>query len=429
MSFTADVATALLRAVGVPVFREGQFLTLPGGTFEVASVCAGLGYLTAGTVIALLFSYFTYRSAVTRLVFVMLTAILMVLTNAVRAFVIMYVASATGMRYLTGRDHVFFGWILFGVVVVALIYAGGRFADEEAPGEHAVASGGSPRARLLPLVLGFGLLMFAATAQPLETGLRHPWLWLLPVTALFLWTLYKTVDSLHTGSSIATGGVYYRSAAGILVLAIAPLTLAAGPGLLLRPTAPDQDGPLRAALPVIDGCSDDGGWSERWEPEYRLPDGVMSGAYLCAGQRVDVFAATYVGNAQGRELVNDSNKAVPDALQWRAVTLKNDFTSRDGQRVRVNELSVEESGGSSLIWYWYQTGDTSATSSVSVKFEQAMDVLLMRRTVGTVYVLHTAVDQELGASRARLARVARELAPCEPARTAQADDLARHSPK
>ena len=84
MLLTADTSTALLRAVGVPVFREGQFLSLPGGNFEVASVCAGLAYLTAGTVIALLFSYFTYRSVLKRFLFVMLTMVVVILTNGLR---------------------------------------------------------------------------------------------------------------------------------------------------------------------------------------------------------------------------------------------------------------------------------------------------------------------------------------------------------
>src|SRR5690606_16471113 len=45
MRITADIATALLRLTGVPVFRDGQFLSLPNGNFLVADVCAGLNYL------------------------------------------------------------------------------------------------------------------------------------------------------------------------------------------------------------------------------------------------------------------------------------------------------------------------------------------------------------------------------------------------
>ena len=429
MLITADTSTALLRAVGVPVFREGQFLSLPGGTFEVASVCAGLGYLTAGTVIALLFSYLTYRSALHRFIFVTLSAAVMVLTNGVRAFVIMYVASATDMRYLTGRDHVMFGWILFGVVVVGLIYAGGRFADQDMEEEHGVGSSGSQRVRLLPVVLVFGLVMLAATAQPLLMGLRDSRLWLWPATGLLLWTLYKTIDSLHSRSAVATGGVYYRSAQGVVVLSIVPVVLAAGPALLPRAAPGGRVEPLRVELPAIDECRGAGDWSEHWRPEFHLPDAVMSGAVLCSEQRVDVFVATYVGNTQGRELINDSNRPVPDALQWRTATRQHDFTSKDGQAVRVNELQIDRPGSSSLVWYWYQTGDTAATNPVFIKLKQAVDLLLMRPIEGKAYVLNTPVDEAVETSRTRLTRVARELAARATLGAVENAPLAERSPQ
>jgi exosortase A len=410
MLLTADTSTALLRAVGVPVFREGQFLSLPGGNFEVASVCAGLAYLTAGTVIALLFSYFTYQSLLKRFVFVLLTMVLVVFTNGLRAFVIMYVASATDMRYLTGRDHVLFGWVLFGIVVASLLYFGGRFADEGMREERLGASSSSQRTRSLPMVLVFGLLMLAATAQPLQTGLRDRWLWVWPVTGLLLWTLYKTIDSRQASSTASAGAVHYRSLQGIVVLSIVPVILAAGPGLLPRAATGSPVEPLPVELRAIEECRPAGAWSESWLPEFHQPDTVMSGTYLCSGQPVSVFVVEYIGNTQGRELVNDSNKAVPDALQRRAPTRKHGFTSKDGQVIQVNELKSDLPGSSSLVWYWYQIGETAATDPVFVKLRQAFDLLLMRRVDGVAYVLDTPLREDVETSRERLARVASQLA-------------------
>jgi exosortase A len=410
MLITADLSTALLRAVGVPVFREGQLLTLPGGTFEVASVCAGLSYLTAGTVMALLFSYVTYRSMLRRLVFVASTAVAVILTNGVRAFLIMYVASASDMRYLTGRDHVAFGWILFGVVIFALISVGTRFADEPPIEGSLAAAPGAQRTRLSPLVLVFGLMALAATAQPLLLGIDRSWLWLWPATGLLIWTLFRSVDSLRRKSSISAGGAHYRSAHGVLVLCTAPFVLAAGPGLSPSAVSSSHAGPLLVELPAIGGCLRDGAWSEAWAPQFQMPDRVASGAYLCSGHAVDTFVATYAGNVQGRELVNEGNRAVPAAMQARAAAGKHDFTSKEGKMIRVNELQVGGAESPSLVWYWYLTGDTPATHPVLVKFRQALDLLLLRRRESSAYVLHTPIDEDLDASRERLARVARELA-------------------
>jgi exosortase A len=417
MLITADISTWLLRAVGVPVFREGQILSLPGGTFEVASVCAGLSYLTAGTVMALLFSYVTYRSWLRRTVFVAATVITVVLTNGIRAFAIMYIASASDMRYLTGRDHVLFGWVLFGAAIFALMYVGMRFADDTMFDAQPAGMSGAQGTKLSPLVLVFGLMMLAATAQPLLTGIGAPWLWLWPATGLLLWTLYKSVNTRQLTAMAVMRGVPYRSLQGVLVLCIAPFVLAAGPGLLPQPGPARQGGPLRVELSSIDGCVRSGSWSEGWEPEFHLPDRVLSGAYRCSGRPVNVFVATYAENVQGRELVNDTNKVVPDSMRGRADPRRFDFTSKDGDMIRVNELEVSETTPSSLVWYWYRTGNTAATSPLLVKFRQALDLLLMRQREGAAYVLHTTIDDALDTSRERLAHVARGLAHPEPAAT------------
>jgi hypothetical protein len=49
------------------------------------------------------------------------------------------------------------------------------------------------------------------------------------------------------------------------------------------------------------------------------------------------------------------------------------------------------------------------TNPVAVKFKQAFDLLLMRRTESAAYVLHTTVDHVPDTSREDLARVARAL--------------------
>lgn len=412
MQITADISTVLLRAVGVPVFREGQFLDLPGGNFEVAHVCSGLGFATAGTLIALLFSYLTYRSVLKRVVFVTITAVVMVLTNGVRAFIVMYVASGTQMRYLAGRDHVFFGWVLFALVVVGLMHVGGRFADASVEGQERLAEAASPeRNRLFPVVLVFGLVMLAATAQPLHVVLGDSSLWLWPAAGLLLWTIYRTVDSspLVGASLAAVGGVRYRSARSVLVLCLVPLILAAGPHLFAKPPPAGEAASLPVELASIGGCRRAGAWSESWLPQFHLPDTVMSGSYSCSGHRVNVFVATYAGNTQGRELVTHVNRAVPEAVQQRAAVRSRAFSGKDGQTIRVNELQVDASGSSSLVWYWYRAGKTAAASPAFLKVEQVLGLLLGRRVDNSVYVLDTPLDESADSSRERLAAMARGL--------------------
>jgi EpsI family protein len=129
LAATADVSEWLLRLLGIPVLREGMFFTLPGGSFEVAEVCSGIRYLMAGTVTALLFAYFNFATWGKRIAFTVFAALAFVLANGVRAFIVMAVASATHGRWLGGEDHVYFGMVLFAVLLLAMLWLGMRFAD------------------------------------------------------------------------------------------------------------------------------------------------------------------------------------------------------------------------------------------------------------------------------------------------------------
>lgn len=133
MRATADVSEWLLRGLGVPVLRQGMFFTLPGGSFEVAEICAGLRYLMAGTVTALLFAYLNFNGWRKRVLFTLFAAVSFVLANALRAFITMYVASATNGRLLGGTDHIYFGMVLFALLLVGLLWLGAKISDPAPP--------------------------------------------------------------------------------------------------------------------------------------------------------------------------------------------------------------------------------------------------------------------------------------------------------
>ena len=129
MQVTADASVFGLHVFGVPVFRQGMLLTLPEGVFEVAEVCSGFGYLNAGLALGVLVAHEMFISWPRRAVYVSIVAAAFVLTNGLRAFIVMAVASATDMRVLAGKDHVIFGWALFLLVMIALYFVAERFSD------------------------------------------------------------------------------------------------------------------------------------------------------------------------------------------------------------------------------------------------------------------------------------------------------------
>jgi exosortase A len=351
MEVTADVSGALLRAVGVPVHREGQFLSLPGGDFEVADVCSGLAFLTAGTIVALLFAYLSYRSNAKRVAFVAAMAVTMIVANGVRAFTTMWVASASHMRYLAGRDHVVFGWILFTTVIMATLYVGARFADR--------VDDGSP---------------------------RHP--------------------ERVPGQPARAG---YRSFGNVIALCAAAAVLIAGPLLFaVRSTAAAEVRGVTLSPPTIEGCGAAGAWSPQWTPELKSPDAVVAATYVCAGQPVDVFVGLYLDNLQGRELIGNGNRLLP--ADWRrfAVTGTHAFLVH-GKAIDVNETRLTSPTEALLVWYWYAVEDKTATTPTMVKVLQALELIARGHADGSVYLLATPLDGSLDASRSRLASAARAI--------------------
>jgi exosortase A len=354
METTADVSTALLRATGVPVHRQGQFLSLPGGEFEVADVCSGLGYLTAGTLIAILFGYFTYQSNLKRFAFVAATAMAMIVANGVRAYIVMWVASASDMQYLAGRDHVYFGWVLFAVVIAGLTHVGARFIDRRRD----------------------------------------------EVSSMPVWR--------EVGRCPGAGSTYRRFSRGF-ALSTAVAVLIAGPVLVTRQADSAGQSEVRSAdsqLPLLRNCSPPGNWTADWYPALQSPDRVAAGTYFCSGKPINVFVALYLDNVQGRELVTEANRLLPE--EWRRFAVRGEFSfAADTETIDVNETQFSAPGQPSLVWYWYTVGGKAVRTPTAVKLLQAVQLVVHRRADGTVYLLSTPIDESVEASRSRLSSAGR----------------------
>jgi Protein of unknown function (DUF3485) len=63
--------------------------------------------------------------------------------NWVRAYSVVMVGHLTHMKYGTGDDHVWYGWIFFGIVMLAIFWMGIKFGDENSPSASSVPAGAS----------------------------------------------------------------------------------------------------------------------------------------------------------------------------------------------------------------------------------------------------------------------------------------------
>ncbi len=144
MEWTADFTVSALRLTGIPVYREGLQFVIPSGNWSVVEACSGVRYLIASVTVGTLFAYLNYRSLKRRLMFVAVSILVPVLANWMRAYMIVMLGHLSGNKLATGVDHIIYGWVFFGVVIMLMFFVGARWAEPDAVPEVApdMAQGG-----------------------------------------------------------------------------------------------------------------------------------------------------------------------------------------------------------------------------------------------------------------------------------------------
>lgn len=140
IQWTADFTIAALRMSGIPVYREGTHFVIPSGSWSVVEACSGIRYLIASVVVGTLYAYLSYRSLTKRLVFVGMAILVPVVANWLRAYIIVMLGHLSGNTLAVGVDHLIYGWLFFGVVMIVMYWIGARWADNPDPDEVDLAS-------------------------------------------------------------------------------------------------------------------------------------------------------------------------------------------------------------------------------------------------------------------------------------------------
>ena len=167
MEWTADFTVAAVSFSGVPVYRQGQEFIVPTGSWSVVEACSGVRYLIASVMVGTLFAYLNYNSYRRRLLFILVSLLVPLLANWLRAYMIVMLGHLSGNKLAVGVDHIIYGWVFFGVVIGIMFFIGARWAEPSletsAPAAGAVAADTSSLGRGGWLVLALALVALGAT--------------------------------------------------------------------------------------------------------------------------------------------------------------------------------------------------------------------------------------------------------------------------
>ncbi len=128
-TFTADMSMVLLDWSGIPATLSGIFITTPTGYFRVAEACAGVNFLIATVALGAMVAHICFNSWTRRAGFMFACVVVPILANGVRAWGTMFIAHYQGIEFAAGFDHVFYGWFFFAFVLAMIIGGAWRFFD------------------------------------------------------------------------------------------------------------------------------------------------------------------------------------------------------------------------------------------------------------------------------------------------------------
>jgi exosortase len=110
-----------LTAVGIPVLREGNVITLSNTTLEVAEACSGIRSLVSLLTLALVLGYVSDRRPWIRGALAVAAIPVAIVANGVRVAAAGIAAYRIGPEAAQGTLHTFSGWLVFVVATLLLV--------------------------------------------------------------------------------------------------------------------------------------------------------------------------------------------------------------------------------------------------------------------------------------------------------------------
>jgi len=127
---TAVLSIAMIEAVGIPVYSDGLYISIPAGNFLVAEACSGIRFLISSITIGVFYALLYIDSYKRRLIMILSGVLVPILANGMRVFMIIVIAHLGNMEAATGFDHIVYGWVFFSFVMIMLIWLGNALSDQ-----------------------------------------------------------------------------------------------------------------------------------------------------------------------------------------------------------------------------------------------------------------------------------------------------------
>ena len=114
----SQMSAGLAQLISIPLYREGNVISLPDYTFHVVRACSGLRSMLSIMCLAAVFGYLTLRSNALRGILLISGIPVAVLVNIVRVFLMIAIYYYFNYDLSHGSVHTLFGMIIFLIALI-----------------------------------------------------------------------------------------------------------------------------------------------------------------------------------------------------------------------------------------------------------------------------------------------------------------------
>ncbi|MGK5023175.1 exosortase A [Janthinobacterium sp. RB2R34] len=329
IDFTAGFTVGALHLSGVPVFRDGNYFSLASGNWSVVEACSGLRYVIASLALGALFAHLHFRSMRRRLAVMVCALVVPILANGVRAWLVVMLGHYSGMRLAVGVDHLVYGWLFFGLVMLLLLLLASRW-----------------RERMPALTLATNQAMPARSA------------------------------------SLAA----VKAAVACIVIA------AAWPALAWRnDDAPPERQAAQLAMPTPSGWRLAHASTPDWNAALAGAPRRLHATYQQGTAQVSVQLAWYAHQTRNAELL--THQVTPFGPRWLPLGQQTRRLSLPGRSLQIRETLLAHGSERVLVWRSYQQGGVLTASPALVKLLLARGKLLGTRQDGADIMVSSTYDE------------------------------------
>ncbi|WP_338769410.1 exosortase A [Massilia sp. METH4] len=340
IGITANFTVDALRLTGIPVLREGNSFSIPSGDWSVVEACSGLRYLISSVTLGCLYAYLTYRTTWRRVLFVIVALALPIFANGLRAYMIVMIGHSSNMTLAVGVDHLIYGWVFFGLVMLLLFWIG-SFWREDGPAPQAVAHAQS---HLRP-----------RSASPAQVALA-----VLGVAGCIgVWPAY--------GWYIERGNATPP-----------PVELAT----------------FAASTPAVAPFTE-------WEPDFAPASATLRRFYEVDGHKLG-FILKYYRDGNGGKLISSMNRLTALRSGWHETGVAIRSENVAGRPLVLRETTLAGPGARFVVWQWYDVGGRRTASNYVGKLLQTKQKFLTGSDDGAALMLFSPYDEDPATARPML---------------------------